>query len=82
MVSAILGGIQLARGFGRYTNWMLGLVVGLFIFGFLVWAAAGKSLNLVGMLNTTLSRSVPITLGAYPGFYVNAPGWSTLPLRA
>lgn len=74
VVSAILGGIQLARGFGRYTNWMLGLVVGLFIFGFLVWAAAGKSLNLVGMLNTTLSRSVPITLGALSGILCERSG--------
>ncbi|KPL84305.1 ABC transporter permease [Thermanaerothrix daxensis] len=74
VVSAILGGIQLARGFGRYTNWVLGLVVGFFIFGFLVWAAAGKSLNLVGMLNTTLSRSVPITLGALSGILCERSG--------
>jgi ABC-type uncharacterized transport system permease subunit len=74
VASAILGGIQLARGFGRYTNWVLGLVVGFFIFGFLIWAAAGKSLNLVGMLNTTLSRSVPITLGALSGILCERSG--------
>ncbi|MCA9972768.1 MAG: ABC transporter permease [Anaerolineales bacterium] len=64
IVSAVLGGAQLARGFGRQTNWVLALVAGFFIFSFLTWAAAGKSLNLVGLLNTTLSKSVPITLGA------------------
>jgi len=74
VASAILGGIQLARGFGRYTNWVLGVVVGFFIFGFLIWAAAGKSLNLVGMLNTTLSRSVPITLGALSGILCERSG--------
>src|SRR5512145_1042412 len=52
-VSALLGVIQLARprGFGRRTNLVLGIVAGMFIFAFLVWAAAGKSLNLAGLLN-------------------------------
>jgi len=74
VLSAVLGGIQLARGFGRATNWILAVVVGLFIFGFLVWAAAGKSLNLAGMLGSTLLRSVPLTLGALSGVLCERAG--------
>jgi len=64
---AAFGAFQLARGFGSYTNLTLALVVGLFIFGFLTWAAAGKSLNLAGLFNATLLKAVPLTLGAMSG---------------
>jgi simple sugar transport system permease protein len=67
LASAVVGGIQLARGFGQRTNLVLGVVAGLFIFGFLTWAAAGKSLNLGGLLKGSRTKSVPITLGALSG---------------
>jgi hypothetical protein len=41
VVTAILGGIQLARGFERWTNWCCRLC-GLFRVLLLVWATAGK----------------------------------------
>jgi len=74
--SAFLGAFQLvrARGFGRRTNQALALVVGFFIFGFLVWAAAGKSMNLAGLLNGTLSKAVPLTLGALSGVLCERAG--------
>jgi len=71
---AFLGGIQLFRGFGRRTNLVLSLVSAFFIFGFLVWAAAGKSMNLTGLLNTALYMSVPITLGAFSGILCERAG--------
>jgi ABC-type uncharacterized transport system permease subunit len=74
IVCAIIGGYQLARGFRGATNWMLALVVGLLIFGFLVWAAAGRSLNLAGLLATALLDSVPITLGALSGILSERSG--------
>jgi len=74
LASAFVGAGQLARGFGRRTNWMLALVTGFFIFSFLTWAAADKSLNLVGLLNTSLSRAVPITLGAMSGILCERAG--------
>lgn len=74
VVSAILGGIQLSRGFKKYTNAVLAVVVGIFVFAFLVWATAGKSLNLVGLFNTTLSKAVPITLGALSGILCERSG--------
>jgi general nucleoside transport system permease protein len=74
--SAFFGAAQLARarGFGRRTNLVLGIVVGFFVFAFLTWAAAGRSLNLAGLLNTTLSKAVPITLGALSGILCERAG--------
>ncbi len=67
IVTAFIGGLQLARGFGKRLYLVLGLVVFLFVFAFLVWATADNSLNLFGMLQSTLLRSVPLTLGALSG---------------
>jgi simple sugar transport system permease protein len=72
--AAFLGGWQLYRGFGRRTNSVLGIVAAFFIFAFLTWAAAGKSLNLAGLLNSTLGKSVPITLGALSGVLCERAG--------
>lgn len=58
---------QFARGLGRWLNLMFLFVFLAFVFAFLVWAARGKSLNLVGMLQATLQRSVPIALGGLSG---------------
>jgi simple sugar transport system permease protein len=73
---AFLGAAQLARagGFGRRTNLVLGLVAAMFIFSFLTWAAAGKSLNLVGLLSATLLKAVPLTLGALSGILSERAG--------
>jgi len=74
VICAVAAGYQLARGFKGATNWALGLVVGLLVFGFLVWAAAGKSLNMAELLATTLLKSVPITLGALSGILAERAG--------
>jgi simple sugar transport system permease protein len=74
LVSAFLGGVQLVRGFGHRTNAILGIVSAFFIFAFLVWAAADKSMNLAGLLNTTLSKAVPLTLGALSGVLCERAG--------
>ena len=76
IIAFAIGVAQLAlpRGFGSRTTPILFLVVGLFIFGFLVWSAAGKSLNLAGLLNSTLSFAVPLTLGALSGILCERAG--------
>lgn len=66
-VCAFLGGMQLTRGFGRRTNIVLGVVVFLFVFAFLTWADRGRSLSLLGMLQSTLHGAAPITFGALCG---------------
>jgi ABC-type uncharacterized transport system permease subunit len=72
----VLGGTQLIRrgGFGKSTNLILGLVTGMFVFGFLTYGAAGKSLNLAGLLNVSLSKAVPLTLGAMSGILSERAG--------
>lgn len=73
-VCAAAAGYQLARGFKHWTNWVLGGVMALLVFGFLTWAAAGKSLNLAELLATTLLKSVPLTLGALSGILAERAG--------
>lgn len=66
VVCAFLGGWQIAKGF-RSTGWALGVVAFAFVAAFLIWAARGKSMNLVGMLSSSVLRAIPIALGAFCG---------------
>ena len=74
IVCAILGGAQLARGFGSRTNLVLAWVAGMFIFSFLAWAAADGSLNFAGLLRSSVVRAVPITIGALSGVLCERAG--------
>jgi simple sugar transport system permease protein len=67
VVLAFLGGLQLSRGFGKRANLVLGIGLALFVFAFLAWAAAGRSFSLVGMLQESVFRAVPIAFGALSG---------------
>ena len=66
LLSAFLGGWQLARGF-RQLNLALGGVAALFVLAFLTWAARGRSLNLTGLFSSALLRAVPIALAGLSG---------------
>ncbi len=66
LIMAVLGGVQLARGFKR-AYMILGVVVTLFILTFLTWAARDASMNMTGMLQSTLLRAVPIVCAALSG---------------
>jgi ABC-type uncharacterized transport system permease subunit len=74
VICAGLGVFQLVRGFGRATNAVLGIVCLLFIFAFLTDAAAGKGMNLTGMLRSTILLSVPIILAAFSGMLAERGG--------
>lgn len=65
-VAVFLGAVQIARGFKR-VGLVIGLVAAFFVLAFLVWAARGKSFNLVGMLSSSLVRATPIALAALCG---------------
>lgn len=69
-----LGAVQLYRGFGKWTNVVLAISTGAFVVGFLAWATSGGSFNLTGMLQDTVTRSVPITLGAIAGILCERSG--------
>jgi general nucleoside transport system permease protein len=73
-ILGFLGAIQLVRGFGTKWGIILGICVLAFIFGFLTWAAAGKSMSLIGILQTTVQRSVPIAFGALSGLLCERAG--------
>ncbi|HYO44265.1 MAG TPA: ABC transporter permease [Candidatus Limnocylindrales bacterium] len=66
-VAAFCGALQLTRAMGARWAILLSIVAVVFVFGFLTWAAAGKSMSLVGILQTTVYRAVPITFAALSG---------------
>jgi general nucleoside transport system permease protein len=73
-VVAALGAMQLVRGFGTRWALVLGGVATLFVFTFLVWVAAGQSMNLTGVLQSSVSRAVPIVFGALSGVLCERSG--------
>jgi ABC-type uncharacterized transport system permease subunit len=66
-ILAFLGVRQFLRGGARWSSVSLGIGLMLIVAAFLVWAAAGKSFSLTGMLESTLVRAVPIALGGLAG---------------
>jgi simple sugar transport system permease protein len=73
-VVAFAGAVQLTRGFGARWAAILGLVAFAFVFAFLTWVAAGQSMNLTGVLQTTVQRAVPIVFGALSGVLCERAG--------
>jgi simple sugar transport system permease protein len=71
---AFLGAVQLIRGFGTRWAVILALVVTLFVFGFLTWAGADKSMSLIGILQVTVVKALPITFGALSGILCERAG--------
>ncbi|MGC9358171.1 MAG: ABC transporter permease [Anaerolineae bacterium] len=72
-IDALLGIWQLIKGFRRL-NLVLGVVAGIFVLAFLTWAARDKSMNLTGMIQSTLLRAVPIALAALSGVLCERSG--------
>ena len=64
---AFLGARLFLRGGGRWATIFVGIGLGIAVMAFLVWADAGKSFNLTGMLSETMVRAVPIALGGLAG---------------
>jgi simple sugar transport system permease protein len=71
---AFLGVVQLVRAGTRWWAIILALVAIAFVTAFITWAAAGKSMSLVGLFSQTLQRSVPITFGALSGLMCERSG--------
>lgn len=67
IVLAFLGARQLLRSGTRASGLSLGLGMAIAVAAFLVWATAGKSFSLTGMLQATVIRAVPIALGGLAG---------------
>jgi general nucleoside transport system permease protein len=73
-VVAFAAAIQLTRGFGARTALILALVTIAFIFAFLTWVAASQSMNLTGVIQSTIQRAVPIVFGALSGILCERSG--------
>ncbi|MFQ6548473.1 ABC transporter permease [Aestuariibius sp. 2305UL40-4] len=64
---AFLGAREFLRGGGRWSSIALGVGLAIAVVALLVWATAGKSFSLTGMLQATMVRAVPIALGGLAG---------------
>jgi len=73
LLVALAAGWQLFRGFKR-VNLVITLMATVGILAFLVWATRGKSINLTGMLVSSLVRATPIALAAHSGLYSERSG--------
>ena len=73
LITVFLGAWELARGV-RSTGWIISVVAFVFVAAFLIWATAGKSFNLVGMMSSTLARATPIALAALTGLISERAG--------
>jgi simple sugar transport system permease protein len=69
-----LGVRRLQRRNLRWTDAALGVGLALFVLAFLAWAAAGQAFSLVGMLRSSVTSSVAITLGALTGLMCERVG--------
>jgi general nucleoside transport system permease protein len=72
-LAASAGLWQLVKGFKR-PNVALGVVAGFFVLAFLTWAARERSMNMTGMLSSSLLRAVPIALAALSGVMCERSG--------
>jgi ABC-type uncharacterized transport system permease subunit len=71
---AVVAGIQLWRGFGRWTNVVLALATITMFMSFLAWAAAGREFSFVGMLASGVTFSTPLIFGACAGIICERSG--------
>lgn len=64
---ALLGVRLLLRRGSSMANVFLGLGLAFFIIAFITWATADKTMSLVGLLQATVVRAVPIAFGGLSG---------------
>jgi simple sugar transport system permease protein len=73
-ICAFLGAVQLTRGFGARRAVVLGAIVLTVVLAFLVWAASGRSMNLVGVIQATVVKATPLTFAALSGVLCERSG--------
>jgi simple sugar transport system permease protein len=73
LVILLTGIYQLLRGFAR-ANLVLGVNFLLLVLAFLTWSIRGESLNLTGLLESTLLRATPFLFGALSGIMCERSG--------
>ncbi|HEV7762468.1 MAG TPA: ABC transporter permease [Acidimicrobiales bacterium] len=74
IVVIVLGLAQLGGFLRRRTYLVFGIVLALFIVALLAWAARGDSISILGLLEGTLFKAVPLALGALAGLLCERSG--------
>ncbi len=68
VITMSLAGLWLRADLGKLARRAVIVAAGiLFLLSFLGWASAGKTMSLVGLLQSSVDRSIPIVLGALAG---------------
>ena len=73
-VVVALGAAQLGGLLRRRTYLVFGVVLALFVLALLAWAARGADTSVIGLLDGTLRRSIPLVLGAMAGILCERAG--------
>jgi simple sugar transport system permease protein len=73
LIATAIGFYQIFRG-GEKVSLYTAIVASLVVLGFLIWATQGKSLNLTGMLVSSIVRATPIAFAALSGIYSERSG--------
>ena len=74
IVSALLGVVQYLWKGNRQTYLLLGIGLALTGVAFLAWAGKGETVDVEGLLMTSLIEAVPLTLGALSGLLCERSG--------
>ncbi len=69
-----IAGLRLYQGLRSIRSFLGWSLAFLGAFAFLVWVTSGTSLNLPGMLQSTLTAATPLTLGAMAGIFCERSG--------
>ena len=71
---AVVAGVQLWRGFGRFSNAVLSAACIVMFTSFMAWAAAGHQFSFVGMIASGITFSTPLIVGACAGILCERTG--------
>jgi general nucleoside transport system permease protein len=81
VTALVLGGLVVAVGVAqlggllqRRTYLVFGIALALFVVALLAWAARGADTSIIGLLDGTLRRSIPLALGAMAGILCERAG--------
>ncbi len=70
----VLGALMIVGLVRTHIYFVFGIALVLFVVALLVWAARGDDINIIGLLDGTLRRSIPLALGALAGLLCERSG--------
>jgi general nucleoside transport system permease protein len=70
----VLGALMIVGLVRTHIYLVFGIALALFVVALLVWAARGDDISIIGLLDGTLRRSIPLALGALAGLLCERSG--------